>query len=209
MQAVITADIVNSTKMDPQDFQVLTNEIQKLYTAPNRIEFYRGDSFQALITDAKTAYKNILLSRLKAISYSLEDRIDIRISISLGIIKEDIISNLGSHLEEVFINSGRAFDQFSNQKSERFLLITCGNKTYDISYELLARYTDSLLSQISAKQAITLYYLFLGKSQKETAALLNKSKPTINKQVKAARFEELMVLLNIYETLTKETADGK
>jgi uncharacterized protein VirK/YbjX len=87
--------------------------------------------------------------------------------------------------------------------------MTCGNKTYDISYELLARYTDSLLSQISAKQAITLYYLFLGKSQKETAALLNKSKPTINKQVKAARFEELMVLLNIYETLTKETADGK
>lgn len=207
MQAVITADIVNSTKLKPKDFKGLVNDIETMYGTPNRVEFYRGDSFQALVAEGADAYRLMLLARLKAITYSEEDRIDIRMGISLGSVDAKT-KHLGSNVEEIFITSGRTFEKFSKQGSQ-LLLINCGIETADFSYGLIARYTDSLLGRISAKQALALYHLLTGKSQKETAALLEKSEPTISEHIKKARFDELKNLLDDFENLTKSIAHGK
>jgi len=203
MEAVITADIVNSTKLDNRDFQLLLIEIQEQFPECDKLEFYRGDSFQVLVKDAATVYHKMLQCRLKAISHSMQEaRVDIRQSISLGYVAADI-SNLDSHLEDIFVTSGRALDRITDPKSQQHLLITCGDAIFDISYDLIAHYTDSLVSQVTAKQAEVLYYLLLGKNQKEAATLLKKSAATINQQVKAARFEEMAYLLEQYKVLTQ------
>ena len=102
MQAVITADIVNSTKLKPKDFKGLVNDIENMFEAPNRVEFYRGDSFQALIAEGADAYRLMLLARLKAITYSAKERTDIRMGISLGTVNTET-GHLGSNVEEIFI----------------------------------------------------------------------------------------------------------
>jgi len=202
MQAVITADIVNSTKLEPDAFHALEEDIRALYDKPFRLLFYRGDSYQVLIPEGYSAYRYMLLSRLIAISYSKDVRIDIRQSLRLGNVSKEII-DMGSHVDPVFVNSGRSFDQFSEGEAGRLLLMTCGDKLFDMNFELIARYTDSLLSQVTAKQAKAINQLFSGKTQKETAALLGKTGATINQQVKAARFEELELLVSKYEELTQ------
>ncbi|MCW4470599.1 hypothetical protein OGH69_16630 [Flavobacterium sp. MFBS3-15] len=207
MQAVITADIVNSTKLKPKDFKGLVNDIENMFEAPNRVEFYRGDSFQALIAEGADAYRLMLLARLKAITYSAKERTDIRMGISLGTVNTET-GHLGSNLEEIFISSGRTFEKFGKQGSQ-LLLINCGEEAADFSYGLIARYTDSLLGRISAKQAFAMYHLLSGKSQKEIAALLEKSEPTISEHIKKARFDELKNLLDDFENLTKRIAHGK
>lgn len=199
MEAVITADIVNSTKLEPNAFSELERGIRKLYS-PFRLLFYRGDSYQVLVPEGHSAYRYMLLSRLMAITHSNEVRIDIRQSISIGNVSKDIM-DMGSHVDPVFVNSGRSFDKFTDVESGRLLLMSCGDDLFDMNFELIARYTDSLLSQVTAKQARALYELFLGKTQKETAALLGKTGATINQQVKAARLEELELLLSKYEEL--------
>jgi hypothetical protein len=133
MQAVITADIVNSTYLKPDDFQQLVEGIkEQFYT--NQIEFYRGDSFQVLVEAGSKAFLNCLLSRFKALSLTANERIDIRQSISLGTVKGKI-NHLGSHMEDIFVSSGRTFDMLSD--SGRKLLINCGIKELDFSYELI------------------------------------------------------------------------
>ena len=48
---------------------------------------------------------------------------------------------------------------------------------------------------MTAKQALAIYYLISGKSQKEAAQVLNITGPTINQQIKAARYDELENLI--------------
>lgn len=201
MQAVITADIVNSTLLLPKEFQALTAYIKAQYQSPNLIEFYRGDSFQVLVQDSQEAFRYMVFCRLQAISYSEANRIDIRQSISLGKVEQKV-PHLGSHVDELFVSSGRTFDQLNGQNSGQNLLITCGVKEFDYSFDLIARYTDSLLSQITGKQALVIYHLLSGKNQKEVAAILKKTGATIHQQVRAARFDELAYLISRYEELT-------
>lgn len=204
MEAVITADIVNSTKLGQREFELLVRDINNIFH--DRIEFYRGDSFQAIVYNAENAYENILLSRLKAITYSKTERIDIRLSLSLGYVDKNII-NLGSHLDDIFIASGRTFDKLD--KYDNLLLIKSKDEKINYSYDLIARYTDSLLSQVSPKQAMVLFHLLLGYNQKEVAKMLDKKAPTISQQVKASRFDELKILMKNYKFITKIISNGR
>jgi len=203
MQAVITADIVNSTQLNPKIFTKLVEDIKEQYLKFGQIEFYRGDSFQALVKDATMALKIVVLSRLKAISYSEKTLIDIRQSISLGKV-EGNINKLGSHIDDTFVNSGRTFDKLYDLTSDTFLLINSGNADYDFTFDIISRYTDNLISQMTAKQALAIYHLLSGKSQKEAAKVINITGATINQQIKAARYEELVDLIKKYETLTEK-----
>ena len=206
MQAVITADIVNSTFLPQLQFQELIEKIREQFTNPDQIEFYRGDSFQVLAGDGRKAFINCLLCRFQAIALTINERIDIRQSISLGEVKGKV-DHLGSHVEDIFVSSGRTFDKLSD--SGRRLLIICGDEDRDVAFELIAQYTDSLISQITPKQAAVLYYLLSGKNQSEIAKLLKKTGATINQHVKTSRFDEIQSLVQKYEQLTNKIAHGK
>lgn len=206
MQAVITADIVNSTFLRPSTFEALIKNIKANFRKPDQVEFYRGDSFQALIADGGKAFLSCLLCRLEAIALTTDQRIDIRQSISLGTIKGKV-NHLGSHIEDVFISSGRTFDKLAD--SGRRLLITNGNPDDDFILEVIARYADSLLSQVTPKQATILYHLLSGRNQAETAKLLKKTTATINQHVKRSRFDEIQILVREYELFINKVAYGK
>ena len=71
IQAVITADIVNSTGLPPDTIRKLMKQLQgKL--EPNVHEFYRGDSFQVLVKSPLEALSLLLQLRLIALRMSPE-----------------------------------------------------------------------------------------------------------------------------------------
>jgi len=205
MQAVLTADIVNSTLLTDEHFIALVNEIKSVYKG-ELIEFYRGDSFQVLIQDAEYALIEAIKSRLLAKSFEDYQTLDIRISISIGNV-ESKVPALSSNMDKIFVNSGRLFDNFTN--SNRKLLMSCGDEEKDFTFEIIAEYLDSLLEAMTSKQALVIYHMLSGTQQKDIAGKLQLSGATISKHVKTAHFDELQRLLEKYKIFVKKIAYGK
>jgi DNA-directed RNA polymerase specialized sigma24 family protein len=205
MRAVVTADIVNSTLVKAEDFNDLSDKIKAIYEK-DKIEFYRGDSFQVLVNDAQKAFLQSILSRLLAMQYSNKQKVDIRMSISLGKLNSNT-GKIGSNMDDLFVRSGRAFDKFQN--STRRLYVVSGNESIDFTFEIMAEYMDSLLENITPRQAEVLYYMLKGMSQVEIARQLDKTTATINQHVKTARYTEIESLLKKFVILTQQLQDGK
>ena len=86
VKAVLTGDIVNSTRLGLAKDKKLTHALLEIFEG-DKMEFYRGDSFQAYVKDPRHALRLALLSRTAAIRlFKDEGRViaDIRISIGIG-----------------------------------------------------------------------------------------------------------------------------
>lgn len=203
MQAVITADIIHSTALDEAALQKLQKRIRGIY-CEDQIEFFRGDSFQVLVQDADKALGNVILTRMGAIAMSIgENRIDIRQSIQLGHVKRKV-HRLGTYMDETFLLSGRNFDLFQEGKVKGNLLISCGREDLDLTYQLMADYLDTLLELITPIQAEVMALYLRGISQKDIAQQLNKTGPTVNKQIKMSRADEILKLIDRYQIFTQQ-----
>jgi hypothetical protein len=201
VSAVLTADIVNSTRLSrPAERKLLRaiESVLKLY----QYEFYRGDSFQVYMKEADKAMRTALLLRSAArrIDGGFDLPFDVRISIGLGRVQSPV-KNLATTRAEPFILSGRAFDEIS--QSEKKMMITCGKAPFDIALETLAEYADEVFSNMTTKQAAIIFELLSGVRQKDIAKKFKKSHPTINKQVQAAGWSRVESILNKFDRIVK------
>lgn len=203
MQAILTADIVNSSFLTT-GFDNLIEDLKQFF-GEEKTDFFNGDSFRVLVIHPEMALMKCIKSRLLAIKYTESQAIDIRVSINIGHLQSDEI-DLRSSMDELLVTSGRSFAKL--QGTSRRLYISCGQKEKDFTYEIMAEYADSLIARITAKQAKVIFQLLSGKSQVETAAFLKLSTATVSKQVKAGRYEEIRSLLNKFETLTNQLQNG-
>jgi hypothetical protein len=196
--AVITADIVNSTRLKKAEEKILINELSAILKS-YKFEFYRGDSFQAYIPDPKEALKVVLQARAaaKRLSSGFSSPFaDIRASIGIGDITAPL-RDLKTAKGEAFLLSGRTFDEMS--KSGKRLKIQSANDTINLGLKIIANYADSLFSQLTSKQAAVVFELLTDHNQVETARRLKKSQPTINKHAQSARWMEINNLIEDYQ----------
>jgi hypothetical protein len=196
--AVITADIVNSTRLKKAEEKILINELSAILKS-YKFEFYRGDSFQAYIPDPKEALKVVLQARAaaKRLSSGFSSPFaDIRASIGIGDITAQL-RDLKTAKGEAFLLSGRTFDEMS--KSGKRLKIQSANDTINLGLKIIANYADSLFSQLTSKQAAVVFELLTDHNQVETARRLKKSQPTINKHAQSARWMEINNLIEDYQ----------
>jgi hypothetical protein len=208
--AVLTGDIVNSTKLFPKQEAELTEKLGKLlalFMGGHLHEFFRGDSFQVYMEEPREALRMVLACRAVAISIAegSQEEIavasDIRISIGVGEVSLPIRS-LGMAKGQAFLLSGRRFDQL--QQSEQRLAISCGEPIADIGFQIMADYLDSIYSGMTAKQANVIINLLQGITQHQLAITLNKSKSTISQLANAGRWSEIERLLKQYEMLINQ-----
>jgi hypothetical protein len=196
--AVITADIVNSTRLKKAEEKLLIHNLS-IILKPYKFEFYRGDSFQAYIPDPKQPLKVILQARAaaKRLSSGFSSPFaDVRASIGIGNITVPV-KDLNTAKGEVFLLSGRAFDDMS--KGGDRLKIQSANETANLGLKIIANYADSLFSQLTTKQAAVVFELLTDHNQVETAKRLKKSQPTINKHAQSARWAEIHNLIADYQ----------
>lgn len=193
--AVITADIVNSTYLPARLEKELRDEIITALK-PNKFEFYRGDSFQALVKDPKEALTVVLKTR--TIARKINFIHDVRASIGIGTIQTGI-RKLNTANDAAFINSGRAFDTLI--KSEQKLIIFSDNPIANHGFQTISYFVDYLFQNLTAKQAEVLLVLLNNKTQLDAARQLGKSQSTIHKHAQAGGWPELLRIINEYEAL--------
>jgi hypothetical protein len=204
--AVLTGDIVNSTKLLPSEDERLIAALKAFLREFKHVQFFRGDSFQVYLEEPAPALRMALTWRALAIGIT-EDRdaenvvaSDIRISIGIGEVSLPIL-DLGSAKGDAFLLSGRWFDKL--QASEHRLAITCGEPVADIGFEVISDYLDSIYKGMTAKQANVIVSLLQGTTQQQLATTLNKSKSTISQLANTGRWTEIEKLLLQYEQLIK------
>lgn len=202
MQAVITADIVNSTRLAAAKERRLLSRINGLLSA-YQYEFYRGDSFQVFLPDASEALQTALRCRSAAISIGGADAgtgSDVRISIGVGAAGPPV-NSLSTAKGEAFVLSGRAFDEIS--KTSQRLVIAAAHPLGNEALQVLAGYVNAIFRDMTAKQATVVYELLLGQNQQVVAKKLKRSKSTINQHVSAGRWSEIETLLQQYTNITR------
>lgn len=198
-QAVITGDIVNSTRLPASKTSRLTRRIIEIFDN-NKNEFYRGDSFQAYIKEPKEALRLALLCRTAAINIAKDEKVvsDVRISIGIGNIT-GIVRTLKTAKGEAFVLSGRMLDEII--KTEQRLAITSSNRLANEGLQVIADYINSIFQLMTAKQAEVIFELLLGQQQQAVAKKLKKTKSSIHQRVTAGRWPEIERLLQQYENI--------
>ena len=199
IQAVLTGDIVNSTLLNEAREKKLSGSLRELYT-DHKMEFFRGDSFQAYIKDPKQALRLALMSRSLTISLFKDDTTvsDIRISIGLGTVHVPVRS-LNTARGEAFILSGRSFDDIS--KSGQRLAIALSHPLANEGMQVIADYLNVIFEGMTGKQAEVIFELLKGEMQKSVARKLKKTKSTIHQRMTAGRWPEIEKLLQRYENI--------
>lgn len=211
MKAVITADIVNSTKIEETNRYLLVDELDNIIQDLKRLsslrcEMYRGDSFQVLVDDVKYCLEIAVLIRLglKKSNLLKNGKLDTRMAIGVGDVSyehEQVILSDG----EAFRLSGRTFDKLNKRR----LLIATNINDVDEPLNVMLAFIDELLKGLSHTQSKYLYDSLLYKmSQMELANVYNTSQPNIAKHLKSAK-ENLFRLFFDFAEKTLKSLEKK
>ena len=195
--AVISADIINSSKFEEHAFLDTINVLEEpagnyLVKQGEPILSSRGDSFQLMIKEATGSFlKAIYLKsyfRKKQVELKNTPRkkiIDARISLGVGRAK-NIPTNIGKSMEQPFILSGRALDTM--KKKKQTIIITTPNEEFNKEFELACSFLDNIFAGWTLAQAEVIYYLVQGFKQVEIADILNLSQPSVSNRIQLARW---------------------
>ncbi|HEX9152659.1 MAG TPA: SatD family protein [Flavobacterium sp.] len=193
MDAVITADIINSRKVSPDIwFSLLKDTLQNIGAEYSTWEVYRGDSIQLITSPINALYLGILL---KAVTKQIPN-LDIRMAIGIGEITyrtEKVSSSNGP----AFINSGEAFDALNKNT----LAIKSPWKDFDEVLNImldLATLTMNnwkpAMAEIFKKQLENPDF-----KQVEIAESLNKKQSNVSYSLKKAGYDEIMNCVAYYK----------
>lgn len=217
MQAVITGDLIDSTKYDVNELDtildVLNNEFKQLASSQGGVDFkiFRGDSFQGITLDASEALYLVLviktaINKLQIKSKKISGLPDLRIAIGIGAVNLKRVSILESN-GEAFQFSGRTLDTMKGDYP-RLLLKTADddlNDEFNVHFSLL----DSVTSKWSKESAEVAYFLLRGYKEREIAEELGIYQSAVNQRKKAANWDSIALLLKRFKSaISTFTAHG-
>jgi DNA-binding CsgD family transcriptional regulator len=204
MAAVLTADLVHSTRLPASAHRKLVAVLEQVLSVATRFEFYRGDSFQVYFVEALPAFRVLLQVRLAArrlnIQYG-EGVLDVRCAIGLGPVGPSVTS-VRTATGPAFLLSGRSFDSLNG--SAQLMAIACDDAAGLLTLDLLARFTDYVVQQLTGRQSEVLFELLQGYSQLEAAQRLKKAPATINQHARTGNWAMLERLLSDYEAILSQ-----
>jgi hypothetical protein len=202
IKAILTCDIVNSTKLTSAKEKKLIASIKEIFLQ-NKIEFFRGDSFQVYIKEPENALVLSLLCRAAAMKLFKEQKAivaDIRISIGIGEVKQPVRA-LTTAKGEAFLLSGRTFDVMA--KSNQRLAITVNNSLANQGLQVITDYINHIFEKISGKQAEVIFELLKGETQQAVAKKIKKTKSTVHQLTTAGQWPQIEKLLQQYYNIIK------
>lgn len=215
MNAVITADIINSSKLSASEEDKL---LEAIYTAFNPSygrtnlsegSFYikRGDSIQLELNDASEALK-LALSLKASINRALsgvkgksKPMVDARIAIGIGEIerKRELVNESSGN---AYTYSGRMLD--SMKKNKRTIAIKTGIKDVDAELDTELRLLEIIAAGWKVTSAEVIYWLLLNKNETEIGSILGISQSAINQRKKTAGWHGVEALLGRFNEIVKE-----
>jgi len=206
MQAVLTGDLIDSTRYEPQELDIIltvVNQEFKYFKAEYKADFklFRGDSFQGIVLDPVQALDLMILLKtsVNKIQVATSKNLglpDFRIAIGIGTVnlkRESILESNG----EAFQFSGKTLDTMKGDYPRLLLKIRDTDLTdeFNVHFGLL----DSVMSKWSSASAEVAYYLHKGYKEKEIAELLGINQSAVNHRKKAANWDSISLLLKRYK----------
>ena len=222
-KAVITADVVQSSKMSTAHRKWFNEKINKLlvfleknkFLQPNDYETYRGDSFQCLIHKPENALKMgfILKTGIKLLDPSKQQYIDngrkivpklldkksfdIRISIGLGAI--DVKSKkLSTSDGEAFQLSGRRIDEM---KKERQTFCITTNDDFKSELYTQSFLIDNILAHATPLQCEVMYWKLYGLNEIAIAQKLDIKQSAVNQRSTSGGWHAIEVMLKRFQEI--------
>lgn len=209
--AIITGDIVDSTKLNLAERDVMINALKAIPEMLNQIsqvsmEIFRGDSFQIQLPDAAMSAKAAIAIRawLRSQSaISAKSPLDARLAIGIG--GADFQSDsLSTSDGEAYRLSGRLLDKMQKSRLE---IATPWSKVND-ELKLATAFVDDIVSSWTQNQSkIMLLFLQTSKSHSELAQELDISRQMVDKSLKASKEDLIESYIIRFEQLINEQTD--
>ena len=211
MNAVITADIIDSTKLSTEGEDLIIDAIYETFGNNSDIRtnvgessfiITRGDNIQIELDNATEALKAALLLKTTINKITLiTDRkpsVDIRIAIGIGDIRGQR-SNVNESTGVAYTNSGRTLDAM--KKNKRTLAIKTGENNLDSELETEFKLLEVIMSGWKVTSAEVLYWTLQGLNEIEISKRINKTQSAINQRKKTAGWSGIEPLLERFSHL--------
>jgi DNA-directed RNA polymerase specialized sigma24 family protein len=189
--AVLTADLVSSRKLTAKAVESRLGEVSKLielklFRRKKTFEFFRGDSFQALLTQPEKALHLALLWRaaMKA-TLSGARQWDVRIAIGIGTVTHQG-KTLAASGGPAFQQSGTLLDSLKHNDTQRIAFHTpdeAWNETLNTECIL----AEQIISRWTPTAAETVFQQFLyDETQQSLAKRLGIAQSSVHKRLQTA-----------------------
>lgn len=216
IKAVVTGDIIDSTKLGEEEnsqliqgLKLIIDDFEKDQLLKG--EMFRGDSLQCLIYNPSDALKITLLIKtfvkgIVSINNSKEkidaDKLlsksvfDIRLAIGLGEIngkKESLSMSQG----EAFNLSGRLIDDMKHKQTIAIRTNDVFNNELDTSFKLL----DFILSNATQNQCEVIYYKLQGLTEVEISEKIGVNQSAVNQRSNSSGWSAINSLIQRFESI--------
>lgn len=189
--AVISGDIVNSTKLTSDQFDQLLKrikDIQGLITKGNSSNAHsieRGDEFQTVVHDIENALRYTIIYRvgIKALGKEFDCRISFAIASNA-----DLRVLVSESMGEAFVLSGRGLKALKNDR----LLFSSDRFELTKHFDLLFKYLDRQLTELTSRQCEVMLPMLRtneGLPISELAEKLDVATATASKSLKASGWQ--------------------
>lgn len=196
MRAVVTGDIIGSTKVDPQMWlPTLKQVLNRWGTEPGGWETYRGDSFQLILNSAEQVWEVMIW--LKAGIRAMQG-LDVRLGIGIGPVTFQS-GRVTQSNGDAFIRSGQIFDALA--KMDQNVAIKTPWEDFDQEVNLGLKLLTTIISDWTSIscQAILTKLEHPRKSQMELGTLLGITQHAVSARLTRAKFDMVMEWVRYYE----------
>lgn len=205
--AVLTGDVVASSKLPPADLQQLMQRLRQAAgrfskTFPGsvygKLDVYSGDGWQVLMPERQRSLRAALFFRAVVRSHELA-KADTRIAVAWRAVDESALNpeRISESTGEAFTESGRAL---KNMKKRCRLVWQPGPVLARAPFlESAVGLLDELAGRWTARQAQTLALALLDLSQEQIAAALGTRQPTVHQGLQRAGWRRIGAFLDAAE----------
>lgn len=198
--AVISGDVVGSTKLTSDEFEQLLQRIKDIQAWINKgnnsnlHSIERGDEFQTVIHDINNTLRYAILYRIgiKALGKAFESRISFAIASNA-----DLRTSVSESMGEAFVLSGRGLKALKN---DRFIFHSEHLELTE-RFELLFKYLDKQLTELTSRQCAVLVPMLRNHevlSVSELADKLGIATATASKSLKASGWPLISELNSLF-----------
>ena len=207
MVAVLTGDIVKSSKMPDNELKELMNQIDSMLNRFKKVyhglryELFRGDSFQVVLFQPEHSIKLATLIRALVVQSSVDIRhmYDVRISIGLG--------DINPLNDKVTTSNGQAFTysghQLDKMKVRERLVFKSPNKTLNEDMTISSSMISVIISQWTLKRANIIFYMLCNVSREDICSQFHVSNSGLSAFLTASNYYELLNALQWSEERIK------
>lgn len=222
-QAVITADIIHSSKLNAENKALLYKSIKDVLGRTDedfdsKSEMFRGDSFQCLIPKPKDTLRIALiiktyirslnvseLHKVKSTSFPEKKRsiiyplwmFDVRMAVGIGSVVTPI-KGLGTADGLAFEMSGRMLDELKDSR-QKFAITSMDRFKSELKME--SALLDAIISRTTALQCEVIYYKLLHYTETQISKKLQIEQAAVNQRSVSGSWNVISKMVDYFENL--------